>query len=76
MYSLRYSWVQWLSMKRKPTPMPLPSARREPPNASRRVIFSIGRQRFALELHSLHSTVTELNQEPARVIPINRKRNP
>ena len=67
----RYSHVR---MPTKPTPFPHRKPLHEPePLATRhsRVIFCIGGDRFAIDFTA---TVTELNPQPAEVIPIEKNR--
>ncbi len=55
-------------MSKKVTPFRRPSALKAETPIDGRIVFEVGADRFAIDY-----AITELNQKPAQVIPIQRK---
>jgi hypothetical protein len=66
----RYSHVVPKKVLRFPTPTP-PDAPEHGARLGSRVIVSLGGQRFAIDLYN---KVTQLNPEPAPVVPMDRSK--
>ena len=61
----RYTWC---AMPNKVTPFRRPSRLKAETPINGRIVFEVGADRFAIDY-----AITELNQKPAPVIPIQRK---
>jgi hypothetical protein len=62
---------RWCAMSNKVTPFRHPSPLKGETPIADRIIFEIGADRFAVDF-----AITELNQKPAQVIPIQRNAMP